>query len=305
MTKELLENIISQDLASNIHADCSFVDNAIIDDGHITANTVTVPQAGGLPTVGDDSTAGIDGIELRTDTTHAYTINPRRTKATLIEYDEKALLSYSKFDDVLGDHAAVLKKEAAIQVLNGWAGELTTSGTTGKETSLMRLVNGKVVASNVKVKALALNDIVLLQAQMQYLDIPENDRFLLLSPQHAMDLRGEDKLFNALFVGSSGIPSGNILKAYGFTILMRSSVGFVGANGKFTTTPIADTPTPEASLVWQKRFVRRAIGQTKVFIDLESATKQGDLISARIRYGGATRYKDGRGVYAIGSTKVV
>ena len=95
--------------------------------------------------------------------------------------------------------------------------------------------------------------------------------------------------------------TGQLGKLHSFDIFERSAVLQFAAAG---TVPEAlgsalDATDNLASLVWHPDMVARAIGETKLFNEKDSALYYGDIASGIVRAGGRSTRSDKNGVMAI------
>jgi hypothetical protein len=297
MTQDQLELILASDLAEQIWASNEFLQYAINDDANVSAGKVRLFQSGASPTTQKNRTVYPLPVADRADTFIDYDINEYSTDATRIAYSEKALLSYDKNGSILASHQRKLADNVAKDILMSWAKNATICRTSG------------IVDTSAPIgtrKPLTLLDIALLRKKKRELGVPDDgDAYLLLSPQHLLDLSSETSLFNSLFVGGANLGSGNIVRAHGFNIITRQTVLYLkdGVNQKPYTDLQAGDAASDASLFWHRGFVRRAQGDTQVFIDVNSSVYQGDVISALTRCGGSPFYADSRGIAVIADGK--
>jgi hypothetical protein len=270
---------------------------AINDDVNVSGGIVRIFQSGTSPTTAKNRTQYPLPVADRTDTFIDYNINEYSTDATRIAFSEKALLSYDKNGSILASHQRKLADDVAKDILLSWAQNATICRTSG------------IIDASAPVgtrKPLTLLDIAMLRKKKRDLGVPDDgDAYLMLSPQHLLDLSSETSLFNSLFVGSASLGSGNIVRAHGFNIITRQAVLYLkdGVNQKPIAILAASETASDVSLFWHRGFVRRAAGETQVFIDVNSSVYQGDVISALTRCGGSPFYADSRGIAVIADSK--
>jgi hypothetical protein len=94
--------------------------------------------------------------------------------------------------------------------------------------------------------------------------------------------------------------NGIVGKLHGFNIMTRSSVLAMTSADAVKALGAALAATDNlASLAWQKDTVAFAIGDTKLFQNMNDALYYGDVHSALVMAGGRVRRGDGLGVYII------
>src|SRR5205085_9811269 len=94
--------------------------------------------------------------------------------------------------------------------------------------------------------------------------------------------------------------NGIIGKLHGFSIMTRSSVLALDAANALKALGSALAATDNlASLAWHKNSVATAIGDKKLFQNLNDPLYYGDVHSVLLMAGGRVRRSDGKGIYII------
>ena len=291
-------------VTEKLYANNSFIQAAYSDDEFVKEGKyVILPQAGSDPKVTKNREVFPAPISRRADSTLNYMLNAYRTDPTHITAAETYEASYNKMDSVLGGHINALTNEVAIDLIVMWGTELPQANivlTTGANTSLL---------SNVQTgarKVFRYQDLKLAQRKMNEDDVPENDRFCVITANHLDELVNSfsDNQY-ALFSQGYNAATGSIGALFGFTFYQRSSVATMTvAGGDVIVKPYGaakEAADRDATVCFQKDAVTKALGTVDVFEDLRVASMYGDIYSAELYMGGRRRRADNKGVYFITS----
>lgn len=114
-------------------------------------------------------------------------------------------------------------------------------------------------------------------------NIPQEDRYLLLSAEAYDQLLGDltEAQSNA-FLASADAANGIVGKLYGFNVMMRSKI----LDNKY-------------AVAWHKNYVCCAKGECEMFVHENDPLYYADVLSFLVRAGGSTMRNDGLGVYSI------
>lgn len=276
-----------------------FLQHAFSDDDKVLAGKIVhIPQPGAKPQTRKNRTTFPATAVRRADTDILYPLDEYTTDPTHIPEAEKIEPSYDKIDSVYGDHAGQIAQDVADDAIIKWLMGLPSTSfvrTTGSSTS--EILEGATGSRNVLVHG----DLRKCQKKMDKQNIPEEDRFALLSADMA------DQLFESLsntqyrdFSQYADAKEGVIGRLYGFNIMKRSSVAVASSGldinpwgGIITETDL------DVSMVWQKNAVARALGEVKFFENPDRAEYYGDVYSSLLRFGGRRRRADNLGIIAL------
>lgn len=279
--------------------DNAFLKNSYDDSQYVLQGRIVhIPQPGSKPTVVKNRTVFPGTAVRRTDTDVLYSLDEYSTDPTHIPNIDAIHLSYDKQDSVLGDHMSVLDETVADDLLIKWAANATMVKTTGGATAV---AVGPVGAQTGNRLGFSHKDLQKLMIQMNVDNVPKQDRFVLI----------EDNMFGYFYDSLSetnakdfsryaDAENGVIGKLHGFSIATRSSV-LASTNAdavKAFGAALAATDNL-CSFAWQKNTIAHAIGDVKLFQNVQDALYYGDVNSALVMAGGRVRRADGKGVYII------
>lgn len=279
--------------------DNQFVQKAYNDDQYVVGGKIVhIPQPGAKPTVVKNRAVFPATAVRRTDTDILYSIDEYTTDPVHIQDAEKVELSYDKIDSVLGDHIGVLGETAADDLILKWLTGVTAANivkTTGAATAatLPGATGNRLAASH--------NDIRAVNLKMNVANIAKGERFALLEENMA------DQVFESLsenqyrgFTQYANAETGILGRLYGFDIMTRSSVAVASSADAIKALGAAVVGTDRAaSMFWQKNSVARALGEIKLFDNVNDPQYYGDVYSALVRAGGRRRRADDLGVVAM------
>ncbi len=280
----------------NVYDDSQFVQYGRI---------VHIPQPGSKPNVVINR-ANFPGVAVRrADTDTLYALDEATTDPTHIPNIDAIQLSYNKADSILGDHMGVMDETIADIMLQKWAANATIYRTTGetivngnKTTLSVGPVDGGQVGNRL---AFTHRDLKNLMTKFNTTNVPKNDRFVLIDDNMFdafYDTLGETnaKDFSRFMDAQNGV----IGKLHSFSIMTRSSV-MASDNAdaiKALGSAMADSDNL-VSLAWQKNSIAFALGDKKLFQDLNNPLYYGDIHSALVMFGGRVRRADGLGIFKI------
>lgn len=281
-----------------------YKDNAFLrfvyDDSSyvLQGRVVYIPQAGAKPGTTKNRSSFPATATRRTDSVISYALDEFTTDPTHIPNIDKIHLSYDKQDSVLGDHMVVLDELVAESMLVAWAANATAFATTGG-------VNGGEVApitgQTGNRKGLHHKDLAKLMVQMNVDNVPKEDRHILIDDnmyEFFYDSLSDNQQrgFSDYVDAKNGI----VGKLHGFNIHTRSSVLLATAAGAAKAVGASVAATDKlSSFAWHKNSIAAAIGDHKLFQDLNNPLYYGDIHSLLMMAGGRVRREDGKGVYMV------
>lgn len=292
LNKQIWLNTIQE----NFYPDDSFAAKSVDDSGFVNNKTVHVPNAGAPSKVQINRTTKPASVNQRTDNELAYDIDELTTDPVYIPNVDTVELSYDKRQSVLANDRQQLQKEASQNLLYKWLNldnpVLTTGAAAAAHTSETATGGRKKVQKE---------DVMSIVTRFNEDDVPMTGRYLLLDAKMYAELLEDltDKELSA-FLASADAQRGIIGNLYGVSILMRSKVLRLTA-AKALLKWDADAVATEvaAGLAWQEGCVSRAIGDVKMFSQMDDPTYYGDIYSFLMRTGGAQRRYDKKGVIAL------
>jgi hypothetical protein len=293
---------------TNPHIMLCFDESKYVQGGSI----VYLPQAGAKPSVVKNRAFGAATAVQRGDTAVMYALDVFTTDPTAITTSEAMEISYEKTDSVLADHTDTLAEAIGDELTYNWIrGVKPTAGggTTVEFIPVARRIATTGAATDVNAedgqtgtrKAMHYKQAQAMQAKFNKDGVPSDNRYAMLESymyQEFIDSLSENQM--AAFQKSADLEKGVIGKFAGFLFLERSSVLAIQANGTFRLPGEALGATDNlASIFWQKNSVTKALGDTKLFQDMDNPLYYGDIHSGLVKMGGRCRREDWKGIGLI------
>jgi hypothetical protein len=259
-------------------------------------NYINLAQAGAQPTVVviDGSTFPLTVVR-RTDTNKRVELKGYTTTAQVVGDFEQLFLSYNKKEDMLNAQA-----ESLLDYMIKDAVFLVSPEGESSTTPILEASGDE--DEHVTYNKLTLNDIYRMQEKFDSLNIPANDRYLLLHGTHKRNLMEAGvNLYKDAIVDVNGVLRTVIA---GFTIVPESLDGYLPKYSALNAKLALDaTPNPAtdriASICYSKSMVAHAMGSVNVVEQEGKVTHDGDLFRTW-GHGLAFRLRsDNRGVGAI------
>jgi hypothetical protein len=262
-------------LTKNFYSDSSFLkytkDFSQLVDNH----AINMTEVGVDPEVLINNSTYPISVTQRTDTPLRMELDKFETENTLVRSPEVIEYSYDKLESVIMGHRNVLRARTAEKAAHAYAPTENTEFTP-IITSSGAIINGR--------KRLLVEDILFLKERYDKVDIPYENRYLILHPSHLSDLILTDmKSFKDIADIKNGLPQRlagfNILQFskpanYNFETLIKKSFGAVPsegdtfcsfsfhseevmkADGTVKMYQIKDDPKERATIVgFEKRFI--------------------------------------------------
>lgn len=296
------------DIKEKLFPENSFQSLAI-DDSLFVENRIVNLANAGTPTGVQRNRSVIPAVvRKRDDVDINYTVHEFTSDPTVIQDIEETETSYDKRQSVLNSHTDALNNKMAAWLLYAWAA--TTSSNIQRTTGANRAA--VIPGASGNRKTLLLADIFKAKGIMDDMDVPEEGRVLLLPSYMYNDLLEAEKtsLVNLQTTGEALIQNARLMKLLGFTIYTRGKNNVLSYDNTGTPIPRIATNSADAeysvvtaanaaALMWHPDFVRRALGQIKVFANEDVAENYGSVFSTLARAGGRKAYSDETGVVAI------
>ena len=280
--------------------DNGFLKNVYSDDQYVLQGRIVhIPQPGSKPAVQKNRTVFPATSVRRTDTDTLYSLDEYSTDPTHIPNIDSIHLSYSKQDSVMGDHMSVLNEIIAEDLLIKWGADAAVVLTTGGALGVKTAQNAPGQTGNRY--TFHHKDLQNLMIKMNVDNVPKTDRFVLIDDNMFGGFYDSLSETNAKdFSRYADAENGVIGKLHGFSIITRSSVvAATNANTIKALGAVLAATDNLCSLAWHKNSIAAAIGDKKLFQNLNDALYMGDVHSALVMAGGRVRRADGKGVYLI------
>lgn len=294
----LQTEIWSRDIAANLFPDNTFLARAKDDSMFVENKVVHLPQSGSVPGVTRNRSSYPATIAQRTDTEATYNLVELTSDPTHITDIDAIEVSYDKRQNVLGDHIDQIRRKAADYILWQWA-PTAASGNLILTSGAVRAASAP--SATLTRKSLAKADLVALKLLFDKNEIPQDGRFLLLNAAMFSDVMADTSITSRDYTDNVSIEQGTIGSLFGFRVYLRSFVTrALTANSVAKDPDTAGAATDNAwSLAWHTDFVRRALGEVKVYSDIDKPEYYGSIFSAMARMGGSKSYSDFRGIAAL------
>lgn len=291
------KEIWQRTIVEGLFADELFISRAVNDDMYVNeGKKVHIPNAG-APSGTETNRSSLPAtVYKRVDQDVEYTLDEITTNPILIPFADMVELSYNKRNSVIDQDRKQIIFNACEAILKKWhPGSSNTVLTTGQG------VPAWTPGATGLRKKITPADVSALQVRMNADNVPLTDRYLLLDAQmYQQLLDGMTQTQSIGFFAAADIKRGVMGMLYGFEVMVRSSVYRFAADGTIKNYGAAGAATDLAGgLAWQRESLSRALGEVKMFDQIDNPLYYGDVYSFLVRVGGAIRRYDKKGVYAI------
>ena len=291
------KEIWQRTIIEGLFADENFMSKAVNDDMYVNeGKKVHIPNAGAPSGVVLDRDSLPATVYKRTDLDVDYTLHELSTNPILIPYADMVELSYNKRNSVIDQDRKELIFKAAEAMLANWL----PAAASRVQTTGQAVAAWTPSATGLR-KKITPADVAALQLRMNADNVPQTDRYLLLDANMYQQLLDGMTQTQAIgFFQAADVKRGVMGMLYGFEVMVRSTVYRFAADGTLKAYGAAGAATDLAGgLAWQRDSVSRALGEVKMFDQIDNPLYYGDVYSFLVRVGGAIRRYDKKGVYAI------
>ena len=186
------------------YPDDSFLQKATDYSQFVDHNRLHIASAGIDPKVLVNNTTYPISVIGRDDEDNEIRLDKFETENTIVRRPEALEYSYDKLESVIGQHRSTLRASVATKAAHAYAPAEDTENTP------VIITTGESITGR---KRLRFADILALKERFDDVDVPLDERYLVLHPKHVSDLLLEDlKLFKDL----TSIKDGEPLKFAGF-----------------------------------------------------------------------------------------
>lgn len=283
-------------IVENFFPDNSFATKSIDDSVFVSNKTVHIPNAGAPSGVEINRSQKPASVNQRTDNDLTYDMDELTTNPIYIPNIDTVELSYDKRQSILQNDRMELQKQAHQNLLYRWfaTGKVVETKGDARDAHTSSTATGSR-------KKLTKATILDLMVKFNQDDVPATGRYILLDAVMYADLFNDltDKELSA-FLASANAQQGVLGRLYGFDIMQRSQVLRLKADKsllKWNANGAAGELA--AGLAWQEQCVSRALGEVKMFDNMDDPTYYGDIYSFLMRVGGSYRRYDKKGIYVI------
>lgn len=270
----LAKEVWVKQLTKNFYPDSSFLNYTKDFSSLVENDAINMADAGVDPDVLINNTTYPIQVVNRVDTPIRIELDLFETKNTLVRRPEAIEYSYDQLESVLMGHRNKLRARTAEKAAHAFAplkdSEFTPVISTSGETSGTR-------------KRMSVEDILLLKERFDSVDIPLEERYLILNPKHLSDLILFDvKAFKDL----TDIVDGKPKRFAGFNVLQTSATPFYNAT---SLEKIAFTKTPGetdvfCSFAFQKEEVMKADGTVHMYAKYDDPEERGTIVGFDKRF---------------------
>lgn len=300
--------IVEKLYKSNPHLKLAMDESQYVNGGAI----VYIPQAGARPAVAKNRNTFPAVAVQRGDTSVFYPLDTWSTDPAVITWDDENQLSYAKQDSVLGDHTSTLAEVMGDEILYSWVRGFIPQAGGGSTVNFLPAnriiattgaaapVNGVDGQTGTR-KAFTFKEVQTIQLMFNKDAVAKEDRYCILESYmygQLLDSLTTNQMH--AFEQTADLKNGVLGKLYGFSILDRPTALSLTTAGVFNVPGQSLTATDNiASVFWQKNSVSVAIGETKIFQDVENPLYYGGVYSGLVKAGGRCRRADWRGIAAV------
>ena len=270
----LAKEVWINQLTKKFYPDSSFLNYTKDFSSLVENDAINMADAGVDPDVLINNTTYPIQVVNRVDTPIRIELDLFETKNTLVRRPEAIECRYDQLESVLMGHRNKLRARTAEKAAHAFAplkdSEFTPVISTTGETSGTR-------------KRMSVEDILLLKERFDSVDIPLEERYLVLNPKHLSDLI----LFDVrAFKDLTDIVDGKPKRFAGFNVLQTSATPFYNATSlekiAFTKTP-GDTDV-FCSFAFQKEEVMKADGTVHMYAKYDDPEERGTIVGFDKRF---------------------
>lgn len=250
-TGELIKALRSGDKAT-------FLDGLPDYSQYAENDVIHMVDVGGDPDVLVNNTTYPIAIQSITDTDAVFSLDKFQTKPTSITDDELYALSYDKMSSVKERHAQALLVKKYAKAIHALAPDSNAAKTPVLKTT--GDVEGGGAAGR---RMLQRSDIIALKKKFDVMQVPTEDRRLVLCPDHVNDLLLQDQKFAEQYYNYT---TGKIANLYGFQVYeFVNNPVYKTAGTKVAFGTAAGANEFQASVAFYGKMTFKATGSTKMY----------------------------------------
>lgn len=275
-----------RDIQDTLFYENEFLNLAVDHSEYVKNKTVHVPQSGGKPNVEKNRTENVADVERRTDTELTYDLDNYTTDPFLVKDVEDLQVSYNKRQSVLGQHIATLGDTVAVETLQKWAVDGSTTHvirTTGANTAMLP----HDTATGARL-VLTTQDLARAAARMDVDKVPKQGRFAVIPTAMFYGLFTDKELLNQrALIGEDMLKMGVVAELMGFKIIPRGEVvryTNAGANNLRGAETAAAATDCAGAICFSRFMVSQALGEIMVYLNEGDAKSYGDIMSAEVNH---------------------
>jgi hypothetical protein len=273
LAKEIWTDIILE----GFYPDGSFLNEARDMSYLVDFDTINLAEAGATPTAVLNTVFGPSGtpansVNARTDTALSVVLDTLDTTTTVVRNIEEMEAAYDKMSSVVYGH-----KQELLRLATKLAAFNYAPASNAANTPVIACTGTAVTNQG---KKMTFADVLALKLRFDQLDVPQEGRILVLSPQHESNLIEADIALYKAVLGNNSL--------FGFKI-SRTSVTpyYISSTGvKLAAYDTTVTPATHgiSSIAFHKDEVMKAMGTVDVFARYKDPEWKGDLINFQMRF---------------------
>ena len=239
-------------------------------DAWVENNALNLQEAGVDPKVYMDNTVWPIPVVTRTDVPHQLPLHRFDTENTVYRNAIEVEESSEKRQSVIEGHKKALLKQFTTLAAFNWAPQKDTP------TTPVTIASG-TAANKRRYKMLTFEDILEMELRFNELEVPEDERILVLNHVHASDLMLQDlKMYKAIW---------NENRLFSFRVVRCSlTPGYLNTTHEKKTWGAAATADDvPASLAYHEDSVGRCQGDFDMYSALKDPQHRGDIIGFNMR----------------------
>lgn len=262
-------------LKEKFYPDSSFLKYVCDLSKLVDNDKINLTEAGVDPAVMVNNITYPIRVIQRIDTPISIELDKFETENTLVRRPEVIEYAYDQLESVLKGHRSALRLKTAEKAAHAYAPVSDEDYTPVLKTS------GDVIEGR---KRLLFEDVIALKNRYDMVDIPQEDRYLVLAPQHVSDLILQDV---KLFKNITDIKDGNPFNFAGFNMLQFSRPPMYELkNGAFEKVPFGNATSSKSfcSFSFQKDEVMKADGFVYMYVRKDDPLERGTIVGFDKRF---------------------
>lgn len=225
-------------------------------DQYVENDVIHFVNIGGDPTVLVNNTSYPIGVEDLPDADKPISLDKYQTKATRITDDELYAISYDKMKSVVERHHEAISEQKYSRALHAISPTKNSDETPVIKTTGDQDADGR--------KIMTRKDIVAMKKKFDKLNVPKNDRILVLCADHIADLLEHDQKFANQHYNET---TGKVNKLYGFEIYEYNDCPYYDSSLEKVAFGAVPTATDaQASIAFAAVRMMKANGSTKTYL---------------------------------------
>lgn len=250
-TGELIKALRSGDKAT-------FLDGLPDYSQYAENDVIHMVDVGGDPDVLVNNTTYPIAIQQLTDTDAVFSLDKFQTKPTSITDDELYALSYDKMASVKERHSQALLVKKYAKAIHALAPD-----SNAAKTPVLKTIGDVEGGAATGRRMMQRSDIIALKKKFDVMQVPTEDRRLVLCPDHVNDLLMQDQKFAEQYYNYT---TGKIANLYGFQVYeFVNNPVYKAAGTKVAFGTAAGANEFQASVAFYGKMTFKATGSTKMY----------------------------------------